>query len=354
MLDARLEICSTPEGILVGFTPGGSRGRSGRGSAQRPKASWSGSLGSVWGVAGGVATAQRPKASWSGSRGKLGWVRMEWVCCSTPEGILVGFTRMIPRSSPQRSSAQRPKASWSGSRKRLKVIKSKKTCSTPEGILVGFTAVGRGHSIKRYCCSTPEGILVGFTQAVKVRRATRDLLNARRHLGRVHTWPPVIRPRCWSSAQRPKASWSGSRSRRTGCRWTARSAQRPKASWSGSRPHCSGSRWAGLLCSTPEGILVGFTSDLLQAIQIVMGLLNARRHLGRVHSPTPMRLETSTSAQRPKASWSGSRSCLPGAPRPSLLLNARRHLGRVHTSRRTRSGPTSTLLNARRHLGRVH
>ena len=84
--------CSTPEGVIVGFTPTpgpatacATRLLNARGRHRRVHA---------W-----VVTCANP-----------------WSSCSTPEGVIVGFTRLI------------------GEYDGIPVY-----CSTPEGVIVGFT-----------------------------------------------------------------------------------------------------------------------------------------------------------------------------------------------------------------------
>ena len=302
-----ISCCSTPGGVLVGFAAGPNRTPLHAAAVQRPKASWSGSQ------AGGSG-CEREQVLLNARR-HLGRVHGELkreaptpVHCSTPEGILVGFTGFGLRGCHR------------GHR-----------CSTPEGILVGFTTTARGYrrakrllNARRHlgrvhggtlgwvrmewvCCSTPEGILVGFTRLPygnpkangllnarrhlgrvhrRWRRASGSephLLNARRHLGRVHGHLERMRASWYGSAQRPKASWSGSPSTSPTTTALSTTAQRPKASWSGSR------RGTSTRSSAPP-----------------------------------------TSAQRPKASWSGSSRRPRKPPSERQLLNARRHLGRVH------------------------
>ena len=202
-------------------------------------------------------------------------------------------------------------------------------------------------------CSTPEGVFVGFTRSATRSQWDHRLLNARGRLRRVHTRRSQRIFEASTSAQRPRASSSGSRR-------TARSWRRRRwllnARGRLRRVHARVVRTARAMrsCSTPEGVFVGFTR------------LPGRR--GRA----------ALAAQRPRASSSGSRVQRDVQVRQGRLLNARGRLRRVHilvtfpdlvnnncstpegvfvgfTTRRSRCPCRGEpLLNARGRLRRVH
>ena len=131
--------CSTPEGVIVGVTrPSTARRGSSTRSAQRPRASSSGSPRGTSASRGRSRRAQRPRASSSGSQGDrprrqgdvfvlnargrhrrghivLRYQELAADLCSTPEGVIVGVTRFRPGPSAGPRCAQRPRASSSGS-----------------------------------------------------------------------------------------------------------------------------------------------------------------------------------------------------------------------------------------------
>jgi len=137
------------------------------------------------------------------------------------------------------------------------------TCSTPEGVIVGFTRAGRVRRARDRRCSTPEGVIVGFT-----------VLGVERSHGA-------------SSAQRPRASSSGSPSGRT----------------RGSMTNC---------CSTPEGVIVGFTR-LRGPLAGVTPLLNARGRHRRVHRSPRGRWRLIRGRSTPEVSVRMSFQSAPGA-----------------------------------------
>ena len=150
--------------------------------------------------------------------------------------------RAIPRSASARTSgpprwppcpAPRP-GSGRVHCPRSRITPAQWKFSTPGGVLVGFTErVHLGHlaagvlnargrhgrvhlneptkALETWVCSTPGGVMVGFTRRWRRRRYSR------------------------SSAQRPGASWSGSRGQSRTFWALTEAAQRPGASWSGSR-----------------------------------------------------------------------------------------------------------------------
>ena len=328
---AHQSVCSTPEGVIVGFTPRQ------------------------------VRLIPGPDD------------------CSTPEGVIVGFTNPPRPGGPCPATAQRPRASSSGSRReQSRPRRVERSAQRPRASSSGSRGWASNMANSLETCSTPEGVIVGFTPAGTASAPDGNLLNARGRHRRVHTGEstgrvsaaPAQRPRASSSgsprpapqacgprspAQRPRASSSGSLAL-TLLSWRApKSAQRPRASSSGSpdepdrprpaqqllnargrhrrvhhsrpprgassataaqrpRASSSGSRdrtaraWAAPSCSTPEGVIVGFTGPW------------------RTTGACP------ATAQRPRASSSGSHLITPGRQPHPPLLNARGRHRRVHES----------------------
>ena len=371
-------VCSTPEGVFVGFTTWiGLRSLVGDGSAQRPRASSSGSRGPG-------ADRRRGRRDLLNARGRLRRVHGHYPKslvasegCSTPEGVFVGFTTSIgePKSV----------AYWLlNARGRLRRVH--------DAVIV--LLMGENN------CSTPEGVFVGFTPARPRSCTTWTLLNARGRLRRVHPPRPGPRRLPAGSAQRPRASSSGSQ---PPPQWSLRcpsSAQRPRASSSGSRLG-PGHRVHLVILLNARGRLRRVHVGDQRARSGREELLNARGRLRRVHRrggcgpprargcSTPegvfvgftsfraSRRASGLSAQRPRASSSGSRGPGRGRGRRGRLLNARGRLRRVHAGRRPRRrgsctaqrprasssgsrpeplrfGPLRQLLNARGRLRRVH
>ena len=88
------------------------------------------------------------------------------------------------------------------------------------------------------------------------------------------------------------------------------------------------------VCSTPEGVIVWFTSTPRLELAAPRIVLNARRRHRLVHQATPRRLEAlPCTAQRPKASSSGSPSgAVDSRSHDAVLLNARRRHRLVHAA----------------------
>ncbi len=90
-------------------------------------------------MASRIAGAQRLSASWSDSlRAGLGQPPTASKC-STPFGVMVGFTLGRTRGGLRSIGAQRLSASWSDSRLPARQHDGRGVCSTPFGVMVGFT-----------------------------------------------------------------------------------------------------------------------------------------------------------------------------------------------------------------------
>ena len=225
--------------------------------AQRPKASSSGSPVTTRFAGNLTIGAQRPKASSSGSRRHDGPL-------SPREAVLNARRRHRRVHHPEccpvraRCGAQRPKASSSGSPRTPVPALMQEACSTPEGVIVGFTHGADSVWQFGQMCSTPEGVIVGFTRT--------------RWRG-----PP---PDC--SAQRPKASSSGSHRVHERVRGSCRvlNARRRHR-----RVHAKAGPGVRRVieCSTPEGVIVGFTGHRRDCRGRRPRVLNARRRHRRVH-----------------------------------------------------------------------
>ncbi len=226
--------CSTLESVVVGFTARASSGSARQASAQRSKASLSGSHPPRLKNPQAVGSAQRSKASLSGSPPRTRTGRGRGESCSTLESVVVGFTAgSTPIRRPE-APAQRSKASLSGSRPqarprlpgqascstlesvvvgftkaRASVPTSERICSTLESVVVGFTPTGWVLDALARNCSTLESVVVGFTRKPAGLARPRGLLNARKRRCRVHPLPIGLAGD-WSAAQRSKASLSGS------------------------------------------------------------------------------------------------------------------------------------------------
>src|SRR4051794_37917954 len=110
------------------------------------------------------SSAQRLSASSSGSHLTEPGRAVEGLICSTPLGVIVGFTMA---------------AGWGAG---MGVY-----CSTPLGVIVGFTLITRVTVAALCDCSTPLGVIVGFTVgAGDGLRVGLRLLNASRRHRRVH------------------------------------------------------------------------------------------------------------------------------------------------------------------------
>ncbi len=276
------------------------------------------------------------------------------VDCSTLESVVVGFTSVGRGSRTDRAILLNAR------KRRCRVhdggagdLDLRRGCSTLESVVVGFTLVSIVRESYWDHCSTLESVVVGFTPYGQSNESyDRGLLNARKRRCRVHPAPESGPQPEAIAAQRSKASLSGSpedpsdrscppkllNARKRRCR--VHHAFRRVAP----RPHA---------CSTLESVVVGFTGLLLRRsgrrpllnarkrrcrVHRVRGaivghlerLLNARKRRCRVHLAPMLRRSRQTSAQRSKASLSGS----PARSSPSLrrrpLLNARKRRCRVH------------------------
>ena len=259
-----LDLCSTPEGVIVSVTRLDARGGPDRLAAQRPRASSSRSRSRATRSGPRASTAQRPRASSSRSppsgsrrtgtrrllnargRHRLGHTPLRvapamtaLTSCSTPEGVIVSVTK-----------------NRNGATARVDL------CSTPEGVIVSVTRAGLGaaggdraaqrprasssRSPSAYrafavdvLCSTPEGVIVSVTRS----RGS----------------PPGPTP----SAQRPRASSSRSPARPGACRsapWSLLNARGRHRL--GHDERVPGGRPADV-CSTPEGVIVSVTVTIV-------------------------------------------------------------------------------------------
>ena len=237
-----MSACSTPEGVIVWVTrarwrrkPGSRRPllnarrrhRLGHAAPSPPTSTLAvllnarrrhrlGHAGDLIGSSGGSWSAQRPKASSSGSPGRARRRRSWPAGCSTPEGVIVWVTAPLRRSPGVR-----------------------RDCSTPEGVIVWVTRSAR-HCIslaamllnarRRHRLGHGDGprTIGESMHLLNARRRHRlghgltarcsalggRLLNARRRHRLGHHGPAWRRSSVWPAAQRPKASSSGSHLRR--------------------------------------------------------------------------------------------------------------------------------------------
>ncbi len=250
-------------------------------------------------------------------------------------------------------------------------------------------------------CSTLESVVVGFTRRRRFPSRRARLLNARKRRCRVHTGRGRRSTRSRRSAQRSKASLSGSHrycnvqlrvrvllnARKRRCRVHVAPEQFNDIS-----VFCStlesvvvgftiapmGVSTPTFLCSTLESVVVGFTGKPPERSARSAILLNARKRRCRVHGVgrsydddlmvcstlesvvvgfTPIRDKSprsSAAAQRSKASLSGSHARIPDPRQYHGLLNARKRRCRVHWRRRRPIPILPGLLNARKRRCRVH
>ena len=255
--------------------------------------------------------------------------------CSTPFGVIVGFTRKRPPNWSRRRvlnafrrhrrvhatagrsrcagphGAQRLSASSSGSRHR-----ADRLAPVRRRVLNAFRRHRRVHRRERVVprsrvrCSTPFGVIVGFTDVTP--RFVRLMTGAQRLSASSSGSLAILRPTpddLNEGAQRLSASSSGSPSPESDRKNDRRRcAQRLSASSSGShgtsdrpaadldvlnafrrhrRVHsssCSAFVQVPLACSTPFGVIVGFTLACVDGTTGVSQLLNAFRRHRRVHA----------------------------------------------------------------------
>ncbi len=155
-------LCSTLESVVVGFTPPSIRTREAKRTAQRSKASLSGSL--------ARRTGMTPAAPH----------------CSTLESVVVGFTTEYPSKWPEKLSAQRSKASLSGSLLSRIWDSCMSICSTLESVVVGFTIAGSIPTASGRSAQRSKASLSGSPRRHPARRPRTGLLNARKRRCRVH------------------------------------------------------------------------------------------------------------------------------------------------------------------------
>ncbi len=178
-------------------------------------------------------------------------------------------------------------------------------CSTPFGVMVGFTrgavsVVIAGISAQRLSASWSDS----HDRLLDPRRI-RDVLNAFRRHGRIHGCPVEPIPCRATCAQRLSASWSDSRSGARSITRLAMCAQRLSASWSDSHERDRQALGRGrvlnafrrhgrihlteaatpcrsITCSTPFGVMVGFTAPpQVEAPQPRRTVIFKHRHLVR-------------------------------------------------------------------------
>ncbi len=111
-----------------------------------------------------------------------------------------------------------------------------------------------------------------------------------------------------------------------------------------------------LMCSTPFGVMVGFTH---RGRLDCAGTSLCSTPFGVMVGFTVCRLVSFASAskvgaQRLSASWSDSHGYWEPEPCESAVLNAFRRHGRIHGSSTSRSGLKPRVLNAFRRHGRIH
>ena len=329
--------CSTPEGVIVGFTRRRFWSRSAHATAQRPRASSSGSRDRV--------EIRRGMAELLNARGRhrrvhipgAGGRAREPSICSTPEGVIVGFT-LTPRGPS-------PRAVLLNARGRHRRVH----------------AAGPLHLGGILGCSTPEGVIVGFTARSCARRRPRRLLNARGRHRRVHGGDPVGGGAVAGPCSTPEGVIVGF-TPATVSKWPiGEYCSTPEGVIVGFTPEGFLRRATWHDCSTPEGVIVGFTGRG-EPVPSSPYLLNARGRHRRVHPEVIVLLmgENNCStpegvivgftmnfagsgggpstAQRPRASSSGSRLGRRGDIGHPGLLNARGRHRRVHGTPRCTGG----------------
>ena len=346
--------CSTPFGIIVGFTP--TRGRTAR-------------------IA--PSSAQRLSASSSGSLADSSTADASSVTCSTPFGVIVGFTRpdgvacvdlrrvlnafrrhrrvhrrrTAPGATPvellnafrrhrrvharrrrlvarRRRAAQRLSASSSGSPGSARSRRRGR-----HQVLNAFRRHRRVHASTAVHAEPTRDVLNAFRRhrrvhgaAIRGASAFVPVLNAFRRHRRVHPPSADVHAEHASGAQRLSASSSGSRRSDARVAASMSGAQRLSASSSGSLVAATESSAAG--CSTPCGVIVGFT----RPVEHPRGRASCSTPCGVIVGFTVRHLAhvLPTSAQRLSASSSGSHASPAAESTRSVLLNAFRRHRRVH------------------------
>ena len=136
-------------------------------------------------------------------------------------------------------------------------------CSTPEGVMVGITRMHLGDPSRSSQCSTPEGVMVGITiVGEKDRAAERLVLNARGRHGRDHQeaiaagelWAKVLNARGRHGRDHGRVP----RDDRDGVRPVLNARGRH------GRDHLIDGWFPSavlVVCSTPEGVMVGITAQ---------------------------------------------------------------------------------------------
>ena len=226
-------LCSTPEGVIVGFTAQGSATRAAKNAAQRPRASSSGSP-------RGPVPPPRPLRLLN-ARGRHRRVHPGRPGGLGPAQGLLNARGRHRRVHPSRGrsrwpgrAAQRPRASSSGSLRRNvrppdrepllnargrhrrvhparqgRPARPRANCSTPEGVIVGFTPRTWGSPGPTAPAQRPRASSSGSRRSSARPAGRPGLLNARGRHRRVHAMASSSGPGL-GSAQRPRASSSGS------------------------------------------------------------------------------------------------------------------------------------------------
>ncbi len=138
--------CSTPEGVIVWITRPSPPRRRSPSSAQRPRASSSGSPACGIQPTRRFHSAQRPRASSSGSLHSLVRGLSLTVLCSTPEGVIVWITSAASRAGMPSGM-----------------------CSTPEGVIVWITGRQVGSHGSGRCAQRPRASSSGSRRRSRPR-----------------------------------------------------------------------------------------------------------------------------------------------------------------------------------------
>src|SRR5262249_13332033 len=102
-------------------------------------------------------------------------------------------TRAMGAFQPRVQCAQRLSASSSASPvRRGDESITCQVCSTPLGVIVGFTSNSTILETRPFGCSTPVGVIVRFTHRAVPEVQGADLLNASRCHRRLHPYPESV------------------------------------------------------------------------------------------------------------------------------------------------------------------
>ena len=309
--DESVPCCSTLESVVVGFTASSFATKSAAPSAQRSKASLSGSHRDNWRSLAAIRLLNARKRR----------CRVHDRYCNVQLRV-----RVLLNARKRRCRVHGID---------LEKLDHPKICSTLESVVVGFT-IGvafleyhdwrllnarkrrcRVHSRRHPARRPRTGLLNARKRRCRVhapgrRRGPgfRGLLNARKRRCRVHVATPSrssATPTILLNARKRRCRVHG-RFRRLATRGR-RPAQRSKASLSGSPERRRFSPASGYTCSTLESVVVGFTQLTSKRLDGLKALLNARKRRCRVHQAgLAASLRENKAAQRSKASLSGSLS----------------------------------------------